>query len=190
MLESIFLFSALVASAPCTGGAPPPPKRTAAAQLASAGTTHHRVLVIDQDFHPNEHYEIAIDGWVGCHQDLAGVRMWWMDTERAGERSPFGKGVLRFIDIDYHRTAPTRWTIQLGNGRKQFEFDIELDGSGAPQAYGAVELDSGQVLEHCRVERGRLVARKLLGLPAGLKRLEVECFDADDRRHRGTLRSR
>jgi len=192
MLETIFFLSALVASAstPCTAAAPPPAERTAAARLAAPGTAHHRVLVIHQDFHPNEHYEIAIDGWVTCEDQLAGIRMWWMDKERADERSPFGKGVRRFIDIDYRRKAPTRWTIELRNGRKEFQFAIELDDAGTPRAYGAVELASGQVLDHCRVEHGRLVARKILGLPTGLKRLEVVCVDEDQRRHRGTLRSR
>lgn len=189
MLESLILLSALAGAPACAHGAVPPQKRTPVPKLAGSGAAHHRVLVIDQDFHPNDDYEIAIDGWVACGNELANVRMWWMDTGRQNERSPFGKGVYRFIDIDYRRANPHQWTIGLRNGRKDFSFDIQLDDRGNPHAYSEVELRSGVVVPHCRVEHGRLVARRILGIPAGLKDLEVTCIDATKRRHRGTIRS-
>lgn len=192
MLESLLLLSALAGTPHCASSSlsAPPPARTPVKRLASPGTSHHRVLVIEQDFHPNEGYEIAIDGWVACTKQLADVRMWWMDTSRGGERSPFGKGVRRFIDIDYRRASTDRWTIELRNGRKDFTFDIELDENGTPRAYGTVELSSGHLLTHCQIENGRLVARKILGIPAGLKSLDVVCLDGERKRHRGSLRPR
>ena len=53
---------------------------------------------------------------------------------------------------------------------------------GAPAVWATIDTDAGAA--RCRVTAGRLVARRLLGLPVGLERLEVECADGT----RGTVR--
>ena len=62
--KPLLALSALVlAAAPAVVSAASvvPYTRMAAADLAPDGYAHHAVLRIDQDFHPNDDYEIAIE---------------------------------------------------------------------------------------------------------------------------------
>lgn len=165
-----------------------PTGRTSPSDLAPPGWHHHEVLRIDQDFHPNEDYEIALDAWVAQEKPdaLAEVRMWWLDTSKAGERSPFGRGVRRHIDLVYRRQAHDHWTVAIEQGRKRFSFEIELMPDGRPRAYGDV-VEGDTTVRHCRVETARLVANQFLGLPVGLDRLELTCVDDRGGRHHGVL---
>jgi len=187
MLASLLLLSLYAAPAGCPTASALPQMRTPATDLDVSGAAHHRLLVIDQDFHPNADYEIALDSWVGCSGKLAGVRMWWIDTAKNGERSPFGKSVRRYIDIAYDELNSQHWTVKIRQGRKDFAFEVLLPPGGVPLVYGNV-AEGESVVEHCRVESSRLVSRKILGVPTGLKRLEVRCVDQDNRVHRGVLR--
>lgn len=165
-----------------------PYTRMAAADLAPAGFDHHAVLRIDQDFHPNEAYEISIDAWTADSSPdaLAGVRMWWLDTSDADARSPFGKGVRRHIDIHYAETSATDWDIQITQGRKRYTFTVEIDESGSVAAFADVRA-GGEAIKDCKVKRSRLVAKKVLGIAAGLKRLDVTCTDDEGKEHRGSV---
>jgi hypothetical protein len=156
------------------------------AKLAPKGYEHQQVLQIDQDFHPNDKYEIALDAWISSKQPgaIAAVRMWWLDTGTKNERSPFGKGVRRHIDITYDQVDDDDWAVRIKQGRKAYVFDIELDPRGKIEAFADVATSSGTV-EHCKVRRSRLVARKILGIPAGLKRLDVTCRDGNGNQHEG-----
>jgi hypothetical protein len=162
-----------------------------AAQLAPKGYEHQQVLQIDQDFHPNDDYEIALDAWIAEQQpnEIAGVRMWWLDTSTSNERSPFGKGVRKHIDITYDQQDDGDWQVKINQGRKNYLFEVELDQRGKINAYADV-VGGGQTIEHCRVIGSRLVARKILGIPAGLKGLDVKCVDQDGTKHKGYVLQR
>lgn len=163
-----------------------PSGRTPVAKLAPAGFEHHQVLRIDQDFHPNASYDIALDAWIDKRNPgaIAEVRMWWQDTSSSDERSPFGKGVRRHIDIDYAARGDGSWDVTITQGRKRYGFEVERTAGGNVEAYADVQAGR-ETIERCRVLRSRLVARKMLGLPVGLKHLAVTCTDADGKRHRG-----
>lgn len=182
------LSALLLAAAPAVVSASSvvPYTRMAAADLAPDGYAHHPVLRIDQDFHPNDDYEISIDAWVadGSPDDLAAVRMWWLDTSDADARSPFGKGVRRHIDIDY-KERDAGWDIQIKQGRKKYVFAVDLnDGKAVASANVRAK---GELIEDCNVSRSRLVAKKVLGIPTGLRRIDVTCTDADGNEHRGSV---
>ncbi len=157
-----------------------------AAQLAPKGYEHQQVLQIHQDFHPNDDYEIALDAWVAESQPnaIAGVRMWWLDTATSNERSPFGKGVRKHIGIAYDEQDDGDWQVKITQGRKEYMFEVEMNERGKIQAYADV-VSGGATVEHCRVDDSRLVARKVLGIPAGLKGLDVSCVDDNGKKHKG-----
>ncbi len=174
--------------APADGAASVVPyHRMAACDLAPAGYAHHPVLRIDQDFHPNDAYEIAIDAWTADDEpeSMAGVRMWWLDTSDANARSPFGKGVRRHIDIDYQDRGAGGWDIGIKQGRKRYTFEVRREDGGVV-AYSDVQAD-GTLIEDCKIQRSRLVAKKVLGISTGLKRIDVTCTDAEGKEHRGSV---
>ncbi len=191
--KTLLALSALVlAAAPAVVNASGvvPYHRMAAADLAPAGYEHHPVLRIDQDFHPNDKYEIAIDAWVseGDPDSLAAVRMWWLDTSDANARSPFGKGVRRHIDIDY-KERDAGWDIRIKQGRKKaYVFAVDLE-DGKTTATASVKTKEG-VIDECELTGSRLVAKKVLGIPTGLKRIDVTCLDAEGAEHRGSVITR
>lgn len=190
--KPLLALSALVlAAAPAVVSASSvvPYTRMAAADLSPEGYEHHPVLRIDQDFHPDEDYEIAIDAWVADADPdaLAAVRMWWLDTSDADARSPFGKGVRRHIDIDYDQ-RDAGWDIRIKQGRKAYVFAVDLE-DGKAVASTAVR-EKGETIEDCKVSRSRLVAKKVVGIPTGLRRIDVTCTDADGNEHQGSVVTR
>ncbi len=169
-----------------------PRGRTPVAELAPPPLRHHQVLEIEQDFHPNDDYAIALDAWIGTNspKELLEVRMWWMDTAKSNERSPFGKGVRRHIDIEYAKKAADAWTVTIVQGRKRFAFDVELLQDGGVAAFGEVVSPHGDTIDRCRITRASLVARKLVGLPVGLRGLDVSCTDDTGEARTGQLVAR
>ena len=167
-----------------------PRRATPVDQLEPGDVAHTEVLRLDQDFHPNDDYEIAVDAW-NDRSDPASlelVRMWWVDTAKADERSPFGRGVRRHIDIQYSHDRPDAWTIRIEQGGSVYAFEVELDsGSGKVQAFGDVVTEAGDRLSRCPIQRSRLVAKKFLGIPTGLDRLDVVCTDEGGQTHAGRL---
>lgn len=162
-----------------------PTGRTPVADLSPPGFQHHQLVKIDQDFHPNSDYEIALDGWTSS-SGLAEVRMWWMDTGDGDVRSPFGKGVTRHIAIRYDRQASGDWKVKIERGRRDFIFDVELSEDNTPQVFADIELGD-TIVRHCQVLSGKLVSRKILGIPAGLRRMDVICVDSDGQVRSGSL---
>jgi predicted small lipoprotein YifL len=146
-----------------------------------ADAIHHELVRIEQPFHPNDDYAIVIDAWVATGT-LVDVRMGWVDTGAGDARSRFGKGVRRHVDVDHAQPDPRSWRITLVSGDARRNLAIVLDPDDRPVVWAMIDTESGAA--RCRVTAGRLVARRLLGLPVGLERLEVECADGT----RGTVR--
>jgi hypothetical protein len=164
------------------------PEEATPADRLSNDVLHHVELVrISRNF-GKEHFEIALDAWTpadGSHE-ISDVRLWWLRTDLDAERRPFSSKSRDQFDIDYERIAGDRWRVGLESDRKRFVFLIEYDETGTPAAFADVESEGG-VVEHCRVESGRLQARKLLGAPVGIKGFEVSCVDDGGRTHLGPM---
>lgn len=172
--------------------APPsrvPHKRTEVAKLGDEVLRHQEVARIDQELHPDDDYQIAIDAWISNEPtvELAEVRMWWVDTGKGDERSPFGRGVRRHIDIEYERRDARSFAIHLAEKERVFSLEIVLADDGVASAFAPVQLSSGERVDHCRVDGGRLVAKTVVGLPVGLDRLEVSCVDDQGQRYNAAV---
>jgi hypothetical protein len=189
-LLALALVGSAFVAAPAIGAIVPWTK-VPVAKLAPKGYQHQQVLQIDQDFHPNDDYEIALDAWIADQQpsEIAGVRMWWLDKSTSNERSPFGKGVRKHIGITYEQQDDGDWQVKISQGRKDYLFDVEMNERGDILAYADV-VTGGETVEHCRVDGSRLVARKILGIPAGLKGLDVSCVDESGAKHKGYVLQR
>ena len=161
--------------------------RTPAAELSPGDVTHATVLQIDTDMR-TDGYDIVIDGWV-AKDELAEIRMWWLNPGANDERSPFGRGVTRYVDIGYDRLADDGWRVRMRAGKKQYSFEVERHDDGKIIPYAAVDTGGGLV-EHCRITKSKLKAKKFLGLPTGLDEIAVHCVDADGGEHDGTLRAK
>jgi hypothetical protein len=154
--------------------------------MASTGVGERReVLRIDQDFHPDDAYEIVVDAWVGA-DELIDVRMTWIDTANADRRSPFGRGVRRHLELDYVRHDSQSWTVRLGARGRTWAFAIERDPAGNVRALATVRT-AGTIVERCRIQGGALHSTKVFGLPVGLRRILVSCTDAAGVEHDGEL---
>jgi|LNFM01.1.fsa_nt_gb hypothetical protein len=143
---------------------------------------HHELVRIEQPFHPNDDYAIVIDAWVASGT-LVDVRMGWVDTGAGDARSRFGKGVRRHVDVEHVQPEPRSWRISLVSGDVRRHLAITLDRDDRPAVWATIDAQGGAA--RCRVTAGRLVARRLLGVPVGLERLEVECADGTH----GTVRA-
>lgn len=167
-----------------------PHRRTSVEALADAELRHQEVARIEQSLHPDEDYQIAIDAWISSEpgNQLAEVRMWWVDTGKNDERSPFGRGVRRHIDIDYERRDAHAFVVRMAEKEQVYLLDVELGADGTAAAYATVTPSSGAAIEHCRVTGGRLVTKTMIGIPVGLERLEVACIDAAGQAQQGEVR--
>jgi hypothetical protein len=165
-----------------------PMETTPLAELSTETLEHTELLRLGRDFGKQD-FEIALDAWVDRRRprELALVRLWWARIDRDLERSPFGSKTRRHFDIADERLAPDHWRIDLVSDRKVFSFDIEIDPEGKPAAHASVRAEDGQHVEHCRVDRGELLARRVLRVPAGIEALAVVCKDAEGTLVRGTV---
>lgn len=178
----------LMVAAVTTGGASSIPyARTAVDELSTHALQHDEVLRIRRDF-GKPTFEIVVDSWhhSTAPTQISDVRLWWVQPEKDDVRSPFGKRVHKYVDLQYIPATEDAWTVTLTADRKKFSFDVELDESGDARAFADVETKAGTV-RHCEATRGRLVARRLLGIPLGIKRLEVQCVDDRGKVHDGKL---
>ena len=180
---SVLLSSLLVTP----GGYEPPTRRTPVAQLSDGRYRHEEILRIDRDFH-DTNWGIVLDGWMPRAGDpaLDQLRLWWVKDEDAMRR-PFSDDMKRFLEVRYHPVSTTMWTVTLVSDRKEFEFHVELDTAGRPQAYVDVRTSAGTQVPHCRATWSKIQARRFLGVPVGVKRLRVICVDDEGKRHRGVL---
>jgi hypothetical protein len=143
------------------------------------------IFRIDQDLHPDEDYEIVLDGWVRGGEELVDVRMTWVDTAEADRRSPFGRGVRRHLDLQYVRHDARSWTVHMRSRIGHRAFAIELDAAGIPVAFADIRTSAGAIVERCRVHDAQLAARRILGVPYDLSGLAVTCTDAAGNRRDG-----
>ncbi|MCA9710301.1 MAG: hypothetical protein KDK70_30965, partial [Myxococcales bacterium] len=161
---------------------------TDVADLAPEGLLHQEVLRIDPDF-GEDHHDIVVDSWMLADKPeaLSEVRMWWLHSEENDERSPFGKGVRRFVDLEYERKGSQRFGVTLRGDRRGWSFDVVLGEDGQAVAMASVTTKDGTLVEQCKAESAKLLVRRVMGIPAGIKGLEVVCQDAEGQTHRGTL---
>jgi hypothetical protein len=157
-------------------------------KLSTKKFRHHEVLRIRRDF-GMDHWEIALDGWMSAELDghLADVRLWWVNTDEADRRKPFSAYLRRYIELDARRSGTGTLAVRLAGDRKEYLFTVEVDGRGAPAVFADVQLADGSTVAHCRCTRGRLVARRVLGIPVGIAALNVECTDAASRSREGSV---
>jgi len=156
-----------------------PLAETAVHDLAPAGLLHQEALRIDRDFGKPE-FDLVIDTWTDESEAavLADVRLWWVKTTAQDRRSPLSERAQKYVDIDATPTAPDAWRLQLRGDKKLFAFDVEVDERGQAQVYTDVLAKDGRRVAHCRTTGGRLLARRLLGIPIGIEKLEVRCVDS------------
>jgi hypothetical protein len=156
-------------------------------KLTTKKFLHHEVMRIDRDF-GMEKWQIALDGWTPHDVDahLEDVRLWWVNTEEADRRKPFSAHLQRYIEFGYQRHDAGKLAVRMAGDHKEYLFDVELDVKGVPVVFADVELADGSAVAHCRCERGRLIARRILGIPVGIAALQVTCTEGGTR-HEGTL---
>lgn len=161
---------------------------TDVAHLEPEGLLHQEVLRIDPDF-GKDHHDIVVDSWTLADEPdaLSEVRMWWLHSKDHDERSPFGKGVRRFVDLDYVRKDARRFGVVLRGDRKEWSFDVVLGDDGKAVALADITTADGIAVRQCEASSAKLLVRHLMGLPVGIKGLEITCRDADGNEHRGTL---
>ncbi len=157
-------------------------------RLSTKKLRHHEVLRIRRDF-GMEHWEIVLDGWLsrGAAGHIADVRLWWANTDDADRRKPFSAYLRRYIAFEHRRADTGALVVRMAGDHKEYAFTVELDDVGAPKVYADVELADGSTVAHCRCAHGRLVARRVLGIPVGIAALEVRCTDARGQAHDGVV---
>jgi hypothetical protein len=160
---------------------------TAADALSTSELAHHEVLRIERDFGKPD-FQIVVDAWEQTSRDsLADVRLWWVRPSRDDERHPFSLRLMRYLQLSFEPKSDDRWHVGMVGDRKHFEFSVELESDGRAVAYGDVITEDGRTIRHCRTTHGHLVARRFLGVPVGIKQLEVNCVDQAGQRHAGVM---
>jgi hypothetical protein len=187
-MRAILCLAAVLASRPSPEAPAIPRGRTPAAKLTTATMQHHEVMRIDRDF-GKPRWEIALDGWQPRTRDdrIEDVRLWWVDTSDADARKPFNAQVRRFVDLQYERDAAGNLAVRLTGDRKTYRFTVEPAPGGSLAVFADVKLTDGSTVPHCRAQRGRLLARRVWGIPIGIAALKVTCVDAEDRVHEGQV---
>ncbi len=149
--------------------------------------THHKLLRIEQEFHMNDDYRIVVDAWIAVDPSprIARVTMGWLDLGAGDKRSPFGKGVRRHVDVLHERRNATTWVIALVADDVRRELEIVVGDDAVPRVFAQVVSDGALV--RCQPHGGRLVARRVLGLPVALDRLELDCTDDAGKTRRGAV---
>jgi len=176
----------LMFARPAADGVPRGP--TEAQALSTTTQRHHEVLRIDRDF-GMDHWEIALDGWMPreAKEHITDVRLWWVNTKDADRRKPFSASLRRVIDFGYQREGGSALAVRMAGDDKEYRFKVELDASGTPAVFADVKLADGTTAEHCRCDHGRLIARRILGIPVGIAALSVRCIDRDAHAREGTV---
>ena len=165
-----------------------PEVSTAVARLSTASLRHHEVLRIDRDFGMAK-WELALDSWTPVEPggSIAELRLWWANADDADRRKPFSPYLRRYIEFGHQRGDDGALTVQLAGDGKRYSFVVELGDSGTPEVFATVIRGDGTEVPRCRCERGRLVARRILGLPIGIEALQMRCTDVSGQRHEGVV---
>ncbi len=175
-VASLRVLATVMAHACGGGAASPPDADPPPAVTGSDAAIRHELLRIEQQFHPNDEYRIVVDAWLTSEPtpSLVRVTMGWLDTGSGDARSPFGKGVRRHVDVLYERRDASIWVIALVADDKRRELEVVLGPDGIARIFAEITTDVG--VTRCEPRGGKLLARRLVGLPIGLDRLEVECL--------------
>ncbi|GEM_PF-5968556 len=184
MLAHLTLLAVIIASL----GSRWPLRPTEPTELSDARSKHVEVLRVTRDFGAN-YWHLVVDGWMPAHGgELEEVRLWWANVKEHDKRFPFSRKELHYVSMSYERKAATAWNVTFAGDGKSFTFSVELDGnSNTANAYADIFTDDSTVVEHCRVLRSRMIARRFIGIPVGLRGVRATCIDADGRRHRGMV---
>jgi hypothetical protein len=167
-----------------------PVGETSRADLAPTGLLHHEALRIDRDFGKPE-FDLVIDAWSSATDGgLADVRLWWAKTTDGDRRSPLSHKTERYVDVETRRTHADRIEVRVRGGARELSMEVELDAAGRVRVYTDVVTADGREVHRCRALAGRLLARRVLGIPVGVGALALECIDARGRRLSGRARLR
>lgn len=163
-----------------------PYAKTDASALSPPGWQHHEVVRLGRDFGDRD-FKVVVDAWAPESQPevFGDLRFWWVNGDLDDQRSPFGSKLRKHVGLEFDANAPDDWTVKMRGDRKEFVFDVEMTEQGAA-AFGDIQTEDG-VEKHCRAVEGTFVARRLVGIPIGLKELAVTCVAEDGRTVRGTL---
>jgi len=132
-------------------------------------------------------FDLVVDAWTktAAPGELADVRVWWVKTTAADQRSPMSTRAKKYVEIEMFENEADAWTIELRGDRKEFRFEVEVDARGRAQVFTDIVTAEGRTVRHCRATTGNLRARRLLGIPIGIDSLSVECVDDRGRDQRG-----
>lgn len=173
----VFAFAlGLVRPAVSEGGVPRGP--TPVDELSTKALRHHEVLRIRRDF-GMDHWEIALDGWLTQPSDerIAELRLWWVNTQDDDRRKPFSAYLRRYLEFEHRHASERVLAVRMAGDRKEYRFTVELDERGTPAVFADVRLADGTTVPHCRCRSGRLLARRVIGIPVGIAELRVQCTD-------------
>jgi hypothetical protein len=146
--------------------------------LSTQRLRHHEVLRIDRDFGMPK-WELALDGWAP-HDDPGAVeslKRGGVNVEDNDRRKPFASYLRRVLEFGFEPIARGGLAVRLAGDRKEYAFTVEPDAAGIPAVHATIDLDDGSRIERCRCQRGRLLARRVLGVPIGIANLRVRCTD-------------
>ncbi len=161
-----------------------PSRPTAVAKLTTDALLHRELLRIDRDF-GKAHWEIALDGWLPreATATIHDIRLWWVNTDQANRRKPFSRHLSRVLKFSYAREQDDSLRVELAGDGKLYVFAVAMDVEGKPAVFADVTLPDATTIERCRCDAGRLIARRVIGIPIGIERLSVRCKDAKGIEH-------
>jgi len=155
-----------------------------------AGPAPTEVVRIKRDF-GKPHFDLVIDAWADLEtKRLDEARLWWVNTSEADRRKPLGRLIERLVKLQYRRLSSKVLTVAVAGDDKEFTFTVELGADGKIAAYVAVDGDDGAYIRKCRADRVHLIARRVLGMPVGITRVDVSCYDRGGVLHSGQVRHR
>jgi hypothetical protein len=183
-----FAFALALARPPVADAEAIPRGPTPLEKLTTKKFRHHEVMRIDRDFGMAK-WELALDSWTPHDVDahVEDVRLWWVNTAEGDRRKPFSAHLQRHIEFGYRRDDTGTLAVRMAGDSKEYLFTVEIDANGVPAVFADIELADGSDVTHCRGKRGRLTARRVLGIPVGISALHVTCIDDAMQRHEGTL---
>lgn len=168
----------------------PPPVVAVDPPAVEAGPPPIEVVRIKRDF-GKPHFDLVIDAWADPGtKRLDEARLWWVNTSEADRRKPLGRLVERMVKLQYRRLSSKALTVVVAGDDKEFTFTVELAADGKVAAYVAVDGEDGVFVRRCRADRVHLIARRVLGLPVGITRIDVSCYDREGALHSGRVRHR
>ncbi|MCA9662745.1 MAG: hypothetical protein KC486_30685 [Myxococcales bacterium] len=148
------------------------------------------VVRITRDF-GKPYYDLALDAFTepGAAR-VDDVRLHWVNTSAGDRRKPLGPLTERLVKVNLRRESDRAVTVTITGDRKEFAFALELQDDGALDVYVAAVAEDGQAIPRCRAAKVRLIARRVLGIAAGIDRITVECADTSGRRQPATIEYR